>query len=344
MDTFAETVPNQECTEKRLSLRGNLLQHVNHNEPEIPDDLLTPDGCANENAVTGIPGTNAGLPGEDILAVGTISAYARECADLIQHCERLRTTNSRLLMLHKEFEDDLAVAARVQRHLEPKPTVWGRVRVDSFSQPVRTIGGDCGMVFPLDDQHLNLVLCDVSGHGISAALAANRICTEMRTYLQTGAPLGDVLLKLNRSVVRDFNNSNFFFTVAAARLDRSGRHLVFAGAGHPPGMVIKPGADPQLLEARSTILGALSDAVCHEPMIEVDLEPGDRILLYTDGITEVFDERGEMLGVEGLQNFVRECSLLAFDEMLPAILERIGAWRLGPFADDVTLVLAEVLE
>jgi hypothetical protein len=58
----------------------------------------------------------------------------------------------------------------------------------------------------------------------------------------------------------------------------------------------------------------------------------------------VFDERGEMLGVEGLQSFVRETSLLPFDEMLPAILERVAAWRHGPFADDVTIILAEVLE
>ena len=79
-------------------------------------------------------------------------------------------------------------------------------------------------------------------------------------------------------------------------------------------------------------------------MIEVNLEAGDRILLYTDGITDGFDERGEMLGVEGLQNLVRESSLLPFDEMLQAILERIAAWRQGPFADDVTLVLAEVLK
>jgi serine phosphatase RsbU (regulator of sigma subunit) len=273
-----------------------------------------------------------------------IGAYARERADLIEHCEQLRTANIQLRTRHKEFEDDLVLAARVQQDLEPRPIVWGRVRVDTFSQPARAVGGDFGMVCPFGDEHLNLLLGDVSGHGISAALAASRIYTETSAHLQTGAPLRDVLATLNRSVIRKFNSSSFFFTVAAVQLDPSGRHMVFAGAGHPPCMVIKPGADPQLLEARSMMLGALSNAVCHEPIIEKNLDPGDRILLYTDGITEVFDEQGEMLGTEGLRNFVRESSLLPFDEMLPAILERIAAWRLGPFADDVTLVLAEVLE
>ena len=293
---------------------------------------------------TGIPRTNTGLPEECIFEVETTNVYARERAELIERCERLRVANSQLLTLHKEFEDDLAIAARVQRHLEPRPAVWGRVRVDTFSQPVRGIGGDFGVVCPLDDQHLNLVLGDVSGHGISAALAASRIFSEASAHLQTGAPLGEMLARLNRFALQNFNSSSFFFTLVAARFDRSGRRMVFAGAGHPPCMVIKPGADPQLLEARSMMLGALPNAVCHEPMIEVNLDPGDRILLYTDGITEVFDEQGEMLGAEGLLNFVRESSLLPFDEMLPAILERIAAWRQGPFVDDVTIILAEVLE
>src|SRR5262249_9542859 len=221
---------------------------------------------------------------------------------------------------------------------------WGPVRVDTFSQPARTVGGDFGLVSPLDDQHLNLLVGDVSGHGISAALAASRIFSEASAHLQTGALLGEVLRKLNRSVIHNFNSSSFFFTAAAVRLDRSGRRLVFAGAGHPPCMLIKPGAEPQLLEAQSMMLGALPNAVCEEPEIEVKLEAGDRMLLYTDGITDVFDERGDMLGIEGLRNVVRETSLLPFAETLPAILGRIAAWRQGPFADDVTMVLAEVSE
>src|SRR5215472_5505590 len=152
---------------------------------------------------TGIPRTNTGLPEERVFEVETRSVYTKERAELIERCERLRVANSRLLTLQKEFEDDLAVAARVQRHLEPRPTVWGRVRVDTFSRPARAIGGDFGVVCSSNGEHLDLLLCDVAGHGISAALAASRIFSETNAHLQTAAPLGELLSSLNRFAIHN---------------------------------------------------------------------------------------------------------------------------------------------
>jgi serine phosphatase RsbU (regulator of sigma subunit) len=77
--------------------------------------------------------------------------------------------------------------------------------------------------------------------------------------------------------------------------------------------------------------------------LSANLEPGDRVVLYTDGITDVFDAQGEMLGVPGVQKFVRETSLLPFHEMKQGILDRVAEWREGPPVDDVSLVLVEVL-
>ena len=119
--------------------------------------------------------------------------------------------------------------------------------------------------------------------------------------------------------------------------------MVFAGAGHPPGMIVTPGREPRLLESRSMVLGALPEAVDMEATLEVNLDPGDRVVLYTDGITDVFDSHGEMLGVPGVQKFVREASLLSFGKMTQGILDRVARWREGPPADDVSLVLVEVL-
>jgi len=255
---------------------------------------------------------------------------------------QLRDANTRLEDRQKEIEEDLALAARVQQSLAPKSILWGGLRVDTYYQAVRSIGGDFGLVSPLDGQYLNLLVCDVSGHGIGSALVANRIYTETATQLSNGVPLGAMLQQLNRFVMQSIGGSVFFFTLAAARIDRDGRRMVFAGAGHPPAMIVQPGHEPRLLESRSMVLGALPEAVDREPTQEVELESGDRVVLYTDGITDVFNSEGEMLGVPGVQKFVRETSLLPFDEMKQGILDRVANWREGPAVDDVSIVLLEV--
>jgi PAS domain S-box-containing protein len=256
---------------------------------------------------------------------------------------RLRDANRKLEERQREIEEDLALAARVQQSLAPQSLVWGGVRVEAYFHPVRTIGGDFGLVSPLDHDHLNLMVCDVSGHGIGSALVANRIYTETMTQLRSAAALGDILRQLNRFVMQSIGSSVFFFTVAAARLDRNGRRMIFAGAGHPPGMIVTPGDEPRLLESRSMVLGALPEAVEMEATLDVNLGRGDRVVLYTDGLTDVFDSQGEMLGVSGVQKIVREAAMQPFSEMKQGILDGVAAWREGPPADDMSLVIVEVL-
>jgi sigma-B regulation protein RsbU (phosphoserine phosphatase) len=256
--------------------------------------------------------------------------------------EQLRKANKQLEERQKEMEEELALAARVQESLAPKSLTWGGMSVEAHFQAVRTIGGDFGLAMPSGEDHLNLLIGDVSGHGIGSALVANRIYTEMVTQFRAAMPLGDMLQHMNRFVLENMGISGFFFTAALARIDPSGRRMLFAGGGHPPVMVVKPGEEPRLLESRSMVLGALPEAVSQDATLDVTLQQGDRIVLYSDGITEVFNSRDEMLGVLGIREFVREAALLPFSEMMQRILDRVDAWRVGPPSDDVSLVLVEV--
>jgi PAS domain S-box-containing protein len=253
----------------------------------------------------------------------------------------LRRANQLLEDRERAMEQDLLLAARVQQSLAPKCLTWAAASVETYYQAARTIGGDYGLVAPGDD-YLTLLVCDVSGHGIGSALVANRIYAETNSLIESGAALTPMLQHLNRFVLQNLGGSVMYFTLAAARLSRDGRSLEFSSAGHPPAMILRQGQAPRFLESASTILGCFDDAVGHDSAVKIALEAGDRVMLYTDGFTENFNSRGEMLGVKGLAEIARETSSLPLPVMKQRILERVAAWRKGPAADDMSLILVEV--
>jgi PAS domain S-box-containing protein len=256
--------------------------------------------------------------------------------------EELRAANAELRKRQMEIEEDLRLAGRVQRSLAPRSMTWDKMSVDSFYHPVHSIGGDFALVSSVDHEHLGLLVCDVSGHGIGSALVANRIYSETTAHLRSDMPLVDMFEELNRFLIEEIGSSGMFVTVAAARIDAHRRRMLFAGAGHPPAMIARRGQSPVLLESRSMVLGALPDAVDVTASLEVELRPDDRVLLYTDGITDAFNSRGEMLGVVGIQEIVGQTSSLPANEMKQGILDAVAAWREGPPTDDMSLMLVHL--
>jgi sigma-B regulation protein RsbU (phosphoserine phosphatase) len=267
------------------------------------------------------------------------SITATDISDQKRVQAELSRTNALLLERQRQMEEELQLAERVQQSLAPKGLTWG-ISVEAQYEPASSIGGDYGLVIPSDDR-LDVVVCDVSGHGISSTLVANRIYSETMAQIERGAELDLMLRHLNHFAVQNLASSSFYFTVAAARLDRR-RFLQFAGAGHPPAIIVRRGQSPSLLESTSMILGLFEDAVGTESSIETALETGDRIVIYTDGLTETFNSQREMLGVDGLKKIAADASSLRLAEMKEHILHRVAAWRHGHAADDVSLVLLEV--
>jgi len=255
--------------------------------------------------------------------------------------EELRQANVLLEQRQKEIEADLALAARVQQSLAPASLVWGRVTVEAYYNPVHTVGGDFGLVLPHSDELLSLRVCDVSGHGIGSALVANRIYAETLHELEHNTGPGGLLRRLHTFVRDQIGLQGFYFTAAAVHFVQNGRRMTFASAGHPPTMLVS-GGRLRLLESRSAILGCVVDASPSESVEEIDLTVGDRLVLYTDGFIEAFNDRDEMLGVEGLEQLVRKSAQKTLPAMKQAILDGIAEWRHGPLTDDMSLVLVEL--
>lgn len=255
--------------------------------------------------------------------------------------EQLRESNARLEERQREIEGELALASRVQQSLAPRSLVWNDVAVEAYYSPARSIGGDFGVVLPHGDELLSLLVCDVSGHGIGSALVANRIYSETLHELEHRTAPGKLLRRLHDFVHERLAVDGFYFTMAAGRFIQRGRRMTFAAAGHPPAMLVSNGG-VRLLDSQGGILGCLADTAPSENADEIDLTPGDRLILYTDGLVEVFDKKDEMLGVEGLEELVRHAAKKALPEMKEAILDGVSAWRHGPLADDMSLVIVEL--
>jgi PAS domain S-box-containing protein len=252
---------------------------------------------------------------------------------------QLRESNA--LLEDRQNEIEAAIAKRVQESLAPHDLAWKNLSVEAYYSPARTIGGDFGVMLPQHDKFLEVVVCDVSGHGVGSALMANRIYSETLHALEhTGGP-ASLLLRLHAFVLDRIPQEGFYFTMAAARFTEGGRRMTFAAGGQPPAILVSNGT-VRLLESRTGILGCLVDTAQPAAAEEVELAPGDRLVFYTDGLIEVFNGSGDMLGVEGLEKIVLQSATRALPEMKQTILDGVAAWRRGTMADDVSLVIVEV--
>ena len=255
--------------------------------------------------------------------------------------EQLRHSNALLEKRQMEIDAELALAARVQQSLVPRNLVWSDIVVETYYSPARTIGGDFSVILPQGDEFLNLVMCDVSGHGAGSALLANRIYSETFHTLEERIRPGRVLRRLHDFVHDHIGVDGFYFTMAAARFSQHGHRVTFAAAAQPPAMLVSNGI-LRRLDSQNGILGCLADNAPAESAEEIDLATGDRLVLYTDGLVEVFNQSREMLGVEGLATLVRESATQSLQQMKRTILDGVATWRNGSLADDISLIIVEV--
>lgn len=146
--------------------------------------------------------------------------------------EQLRESNALLEKRQMEIEAELSLAARVQQSLAPRSLVWNNLEVEAYYSPARIIGGDFGVILPQGDEFLNLVMCDVSGHGMGSALVANRIYSETLHQLEVKTDPGTLLQRLHKFVYDRLAVDGFCFTMAATRFSQHGHRVTFASAGN----------------------------------------------------------------------------------------------------------------
>lgn len=250
--------------------------------------------------------------------------------------------NAELREITRRFKKDLEEAEKVQASILPKkiPSAEG-VRVAATYIPLDGVGGDMYDVWKREDGRLGTFIGDVTGHGLPAALIG--ALTKMALSFSTQDKPGEVLSAIN-SALCPLIPEERFVTAVMAFLDGKTGKLQVGRAGHPPAIVYRSETNSaEELLAKGPPLGFTDVAAFNN--FETDLKAGDKVLFYTDGLTECASMEGEMLGSEGLKKMMIEMApRFTAGELTAEILDYIDRYR-GDRAlkDDITIVIFEKL-
>jgi sigma-B regulation protein RsbU (phosphoserine phosphatase) len=234
---------------------------------------------------------------------------------------------------------EMETARRVQAHLLPSPDLrLGCVQVAGRSLPAGPVGGDIYDVQLLPGDRIGLLVVDLSGHNVAAALHTAMVrAIAWREAEQAESP-GEVMARLNERLCQDFPDEHFA-TGFFGWFDPSSHQLRYASAGHPPALLQSPAGPLRELGPTMPLLGVVPGLPAADAAVEV--EPESRLLLFTDGLTEVTDPHSNLWGTGELGTLLRDERSADPGGLVARILERSIEFRRSALQqDDVTIVLA----
>ncbi len=268
----------------------------------------------------------------------------------------LEQRNHRLEDAYRSMRQDLEAAARMQRSLLPKPSaVLGGCGFDWLFVPSSFVAGDILDYFPVNNHEVAFYLLDVAGHGVRAAMHSVALSRLLSTAHRRdrGRPgsspdLHNAPAPSPAEVVRSLNarfenagDAHSYFTMIYGSLDAHSGVARIVQAGHPS-PIHQSGAGVQLVGTGGFAVGMLPDVDYEE--FEVQLEPGDRLLLYSDGVTECKNASAEEFSTGRLLQSVQEHRACAQSEALMALGRRLEQWRSEDASrDDITMLAIERL-
>ena len=264
----------------------------------------------------------------------------------LRHSSRLKDARYRFVSnRYGEVRRELSVAQGIHEAMFPPEKLEGDVCFTYRYAPMRAIGGDylhvdtapteCGT-----GETLSVVILDVTGHGIPAALTVNRLYGELSRIFgeDPGVAPPELIRLLNRYVNLTMSDHSVFVTAMCLKADPVKGVLEYASGGHPPAFMRTADGRIEQLDSTSMVLGALSDDLFENETASMPFHPGDRIVAYTDGAIEARSPEGSFFGIRGMQ------ALLATNDHAPpgafpeTLLEIVDAHR-GSVAEDDTLVV-----
>ncbi len=246
---------------------------------------------------------------------------------------------------YADIKQDLGVARQIHDAMFPDPLLEGPVRFEYRYEPMRQIGGDYLFARVLegangDESVLNLAIVDVTGHGIGAALTVNRLHGEIERLLgeSESATPGELLTGLNSYLHLTLATHSVYATAIFLRFDPNENTLSWASAGHPPAFLKALDGTIDRLDSTTIMLGAARGEDFPANEQSTRFHPGDTLIAYTDGAIESRDDKGRMLGIDGLQKIIASGRPEEDGGWAASVLHAVEERRFGPAQDDTLMV------
>jgi sigma-B regulation protein RsbU (phosphoserine phosphatase) len=240
----------------------------------------------------------------------------------------------------KKYE--LKIAHDIQRSFLPEtvPSLKG-FDLAAINHSAKEVGGDFYDFIPISDHQIGLTIGDVSGKSVSAALFMALSRTIVRASAAGKTLVAESMKNANKLIAADAK-SGMFVTLFYALLDSKERTLTYVNAGHNPPLILngKTG-DLALLKAKGIVMGAMEDSELEEK--EIELNDGDLVVFYTDGVTEAFDKDFNQFGLDRLQYITKKYHNLSAEGLIGKIMEEVLSFSgEAPQSDDITLMVLKV--
>ncbi len=262
-----------------------------------------------------------------------------EFDDATRTLEAERRTQAAKLEAERRAAHDLAIAKQVQTRLFPQRQPLTRTLLYAgICHPARTVGGDYYDFLDLGNRRLGLVVADIAGKGIGAALLMANLQAALRSHCATAWEQPERFLRSVNQLLYENTADGDYATLFFAEYDDDTRKLRYSNCGHPPALLLRGDNGLERLGATCTVVGLFEKWDC--AMEERELAPGDAVLLYTDGVTEALNGEGEEFGEKRLLEAVRQCRGLSLPELLAAVADQARRFSPHEQSDDVTLIVA----
>ena len=237
---------------------------------------------------------------------------------------------------------EMEIAKDVQKLLFPDELPYGpRLKIESSYFPHHTVGGDYYDYIPINDKQFLICIADVSGKGVPAALIMSNFQASLRTLVRQTPNLTEIIQELNYLVLENARGENFI-TFFAAIYDHHLKTLIYVNAGHNPPLLIRRGKEIQQLSDGATVLGAFHPL----PFVnEGFVEDLDEFLLfmYTDGLTETFNEAEEEFGSDRVYAYLEANSNCDLRELHQGLLGRLNEFKgAQEYNDDITMLTCRI--